>query len=80
MHIADHKKLENQSMICPMLPFDRDGRPRQCIGERCALWYKASNHDYSGCSVFITAFYTSSVSYHVSNGGMLSRDRSPDAK
>ena len=69
MHTVDHKELDPPMMLCPMLPPDRDGRPRQCTGEQCAMWYRASDPNYSGCSTFITAFYSRSISYHAAQDG-----------
>ena len=67
MHLVDHQELTPPRMACPFRSTP-DGRPAECMHERCALWYEATDHDYSGCSAFISAFYARGISYHVSRG------------
>lgn len=65
MHLVSHQELEPPMMVCPFRSMP-DGTPALCMGEPCALWYRASDEDYSGCSAYITAFYARDAAYHVS--------------
>jgi len=61
--LVDHQDLERPAMLCPFRG-DGDGSPATCLGEPCALWYRSSDADYSGCAPFVTAFYSCSTSYN----------------
>ena len=60
MFIADHQELNPPRMLCPF----RGGESHGCMGEQCALWYRANDEDYDACSVFIAAFYACSTSFN----------------
>lgn len=62
MFLTDHNELEPPTMICPLLS-TRDGRT-PCMGETCALWYQSADEGYSGCSIFVGAFYACNTSYN----------------
>lgn len=68
MHLVDHQELDPPTMLCP---FTRtaDGRQRTCMGETCALWYRSTDGDYSGCSVYVAAFYARDTAYYASHAG-----------
>lgn len=63
MHLVDHQELEPPAMLCPFRT-KGDGNQASCMGAECALWYRSKDHERSGCSVFIAAFYSRNVSYY----------------
>lgn len=63
MFLVDHQDLDRPAMLCPFRS-DADGSSATCIGESCALWYRASDEDHSGCAPFVTASYSCSISYY----------------
>jgi len=63
MHIASHMELDEPQMLCPFRTAP-DGAADACMGEPCALWYRATDRDYSGCSAFVAAFYACNTSYN----------------
>lgn len=63
MHYGDHIELDPPQMLCPFVRTE-SGEPDTCMGESCALWYRSTPHSYSGCSLFVTAFYACGVSYN----------------
>lgn len=68
MHLVDHQELDPPTMLCP-LRNTPEGRPATCMGEACALWYRSTDEDYSGCSAYVAAFYARDIAYHVSHAG-----------
>lgn len=63
MFLVDHQELDEPAMVCP---FARAaGADPQCMGKQCALWYRSTDGDHSGCSIYVTASYSSGISYHV---------------
>lgn len=49
--------------LCPMMSDGSHAVP--CVRERCALWMKANNEDYSACAEHIAAFETKQTHFAV---------------
>ena len=62
MFLVDHQELDEPAMVCPFARMA--GAAPQCMGEQCALWYRSTDGDHSGCSIFIGASYACSTSYY----------------
>lgn len=63
VHLIDHDNLTPPTMACPFRS-NPDGTTAPCMGEPCALWYRSTDPDYCGCSLFVAAFYACNVSYN----------------
>jgi len=68
MYLVDHGQLETPRMLCPFRTTG-GGKPADCMGESCALWYADTNPDYSGCAPFVTASYARGISYNARKVG-----------